>query len=385
MKLVPIVLANFKRHKVRTVLTILSIFIAFILFSYLSAIRNAFRMGISVAGADRLITRNRITLIQPLPQSYESQIEQIQGIKMATKAAWFGGIYKENEMPFPQIAVDPEEFLQVYPEFVLKPAEMQAWTTNRTGAIVGKKLAERQGFKVGQKLPLKATFNTPKGGGNLWTFDIVGIYTGATPETDESTMYFRHDYLEENRLRGQGLTGWYYLKIADPNRAEEIVRKVDQRFENSPFETKTETEKAFMRGFAEQMGNIGAIVTFILTAVFFTILVVAGNTMAQAVRERISELGVLKAIGFTDAQMLLMVLAESLLIAVVGGAIGLGLGALLIAKGGDPTRGAMPAFLMPANDLALGVLFIVLLGFVTGLLPALQAMKLNAVEALRRE
>jgi putative ABC transport system permease protein len=385
MKLVPLVLANFKRHRVRTTLTILSVLVAFVLFGYLAAIRNAFTMGFNLAGMDRLITRNRITLIQPLPQSYEAQIEQINGIADATQAAWFGGIYREGEQPFGQVAVEPEEFMAVYPEFVLDAKEKKAWIETRTGAIAGRKLAERYGWKVGDKVPIMATFMTPKTGGNLWTFDLVGIFEGANPETDVSSFYFRHDYLDENRLRGKGLTGWYYLKIKDPQRAEQIVRLVDEKFANSPYETKTETEKAFMKGFVEQMGNIGAIVTWILTAVFFTILLVAGNTMAQAVRERIGELGVLKAIGFTDTQMLLLVLAESLLIAGIGGAIGLGLGYLAVTYGGDPTKGALPMFVFPTADLVMGIAFVILLGIITGLLPALQAMRLNAVEALRRE
>lgn len=384
MKFARLVLSNFKRHKTRTILTILSILVAFVLFAYLAAIRNAFTMGVSVAGADRLITRNRISLIQPLPQSYETQIEQVDGIAMATQASWFGGIYRDNEQPFPQLAVDPDQFLVVYPEFVLTPAEKKAWIETRTGAIAGRKLAARYDWKVGDKIPIQATWNTPKSGGNLWTFDLVGIYQGATPETDESSMYFQHKYLDENRLRGDGLTGWYYLKIRDPSRSEQIVRIVDERFANSPFETKTETEKAFIKGFAEQMGNIGAIVTAILTAVFFTILLVAGNTMAQAVRERIKELGVLKAIGFTDTQMLLMVLAESLLISIAGGAIGLLLGWLAV-RGGDPTKGALPIFVFPERDLILGIVIVVVLGLITGAMPAIQAMRLNAVEALRRE
>jgi len=379
-----LILSNFKRHKTRTILTVLSIVVAFILFGYLAAIRQAFQMGVSVAGADRLVVRNRVSLIQPLPQSYEPRIEQIDGVAVATKASWFGGLYQDNQSPFGQIAVDPAEFFLIYPEYQLTPAEKDAWMKTRTGAIAGRDLAARFGWKVGDKIPLQATFNTPKDGGDSWTFDLVGIYTGATEDTEEASMYFRHDYLDENRLRGEGLTGWYNIKLKDPKYAESVVRAVDERFANSPYETRTETEKAFMQGFAEQMGNIGAIVTAILSAVFFTILLVAGNTMAQAVRERTNELGVLKAIGFTDAQMLLLVLAESLLIAVVGGAIGLGLGWLMV-KGGDPTGGALPVFNFPDAQLVRGILLVFILGIITGLLPALQAMRLNAVDALRRE
>lgn len=384
MKFALLILSNFKRHKTRTILTILSILVAFVLFAYLSAIRNGFKMGVSVAGADRLIVRNRISLIQPLPQSYEAQIEQIDGIANATQASWFGGIYRNNERAFGQIAVEPEEFLDVYPEYLIPPEGKAAWLKTRTGAIAGKKLADALKWKVGDKIPIKATYMTPKGGGSTWTFDLVAIQTGATPEVDTSSFFFRHDYLDENRLRGDGLTGWYYIKIKDPSRSEAIVKEIDARFANSPYETKTETEKAFIKGFAEQMGNIGAIVVAILTAIFFTILLVAANTMAQAVRERINELGVLKAIGFTDWQMLLLVLAESLLIAMTGGAIGLLIGHFAVNMG-DPTNGALPIFHFPPGARILGVVFVILLGLIAGAIPAIQAMRLNAVDALRRE
>ena len=384
MKFLGLVLSNFKRHKTRTILTMLSILVAFILFGYLAAIRQAFQMGVSVAGADRLVVRNRISLIQPLPQAYEARLEQIDGVAVATQASWFGGLYQNNESPFGQVAVEPDEFFLIYPEYLLTPAEKEAWLKTKTGAIAGRDLAERFGWKVGDKIPIQATYNTPKTGGDTWTFDLIGIYTGATENTEEASMYFRHDYLDENRLRGEGLTGWYNIKLKDSKLAEQVVKAIDERFANSPYETRTETEKAFMQGFAEQMGNIGAIVTAILTAVFFTILLVAGNTMAQAVRERTNELGVLKAIGFTDAQTLTMVLIESLIIAGVGGGLGMLIGWLMV-KGGDPTNGALPVFFYPTDQLIRGIVFVILLGVITGLLPALQAMRLNAVDALRRE
>ena len=215
-------------------------------------------------------------------------------------------------------------------------------------------------------------------------FDLAGVYDGANPEVDTTGFFFRHDYLEENRRYGSGMTGWYYIKIKDPKNAEAIARKIDEQFANSPAETKTETEKAFVRGFAEQMGNIGAIVVAILTAVFFTILLVVGNTMAQSVRERVSELGVLKAIGFTDAQVLSLVLVESLLISIVGGTIGIMLGWLAV-RAGDPTGGALPVFFFPPQAVIKAVVIVIAMGLVTGALPALQAMRLNPVEALRRE
>ncbi len=384
MRFALLVLSNFRRHMLRTILTIASIVVAFVLFAYLAAIRHAFEMGVSMAGADRLVVRHKVSIIQPLPMSYQAEIDRIDGVAESSQAVWFGGIYKDVRNQIPQIAVEPQKFMDIYPEFILKPDQKKAWLATRTGVVAGRKLAERFGWHVGDKIPIMATYMRPKDGGNLWTFDLVGIYDGANPETDTTQFFMRTDYVDENRTFGKGQTGWYYIKVKDPKNAESIARRIDEHFANSPAETKTETEKAFIKGFAEQMGNIGAIVTAILGAVFFTILLVAGNTMAQAVRERIGELGVLKAIGFTDLQMLGLVLVESLLISVVGGAAGLALGSLFIS-GGDPTHGALPIFLFPTADLVKGAIIVVVLGLITGIIPALQAMRLNAVEALRRE
>jgi putative ABC transport system permease protein len=383
MKYLALVFSNFRRHRLRTALTILSIAVAFILFSYLAAIRTAFSMGVSVAGADRLIVRHKVSLIQLLPQSYESDIERVDGVSDATHATWFGGVYKEPKNFFGQMPVKPEEFLRMFSELRLPPEQQQAWLKTRTGAIVGRTTAKRFGWKVGDRIPLQATIWRAKDGNPTWTFDLVGIYDG-DEGTDTSNFFFRHDYFDERRAFGTGQIGWFYIRVKDPARAEDVARRVDATFANSPYETKTETEKAFAKGFAEQAGNIAAIVMAILTAVFFTILLVAGNTMAQAVRERMSELGVLKAIGFTDVQVLLLVMAEALVIAAIGGAIGLGLGALAVS-GGDPTGGALPVFHLPPEDVVLGAAIVVVLGIVSGALPAAQAMRLNPVAALRRE
>jgi putative ABC transport system permease protein len=384
MRLAGLVLSNFKRHRLRTTLTVLSILVAFVLFGYLAAIRKAFEMGLDVAGRDRLVVRHKVSIIQTLPQSYEAEIERIDGVADATHATWFGGIYRDPKNFIAQFPVKPEEFMAMYPEFVLPPAQMDAWLKTRTGAVVGRRTAEKFGWKIGDRIPIQATIWRPKSGGNSWTFDLVGIYDGAQKETDTTLFLFRHDYFDENRVFGQGSVGWYYIRIANPERAAEIARKVDDTFANSPYETKTETEGAFVKGFAEQAGNIGKIIMAILSAVFFTILLVAGNTMAQAVRERTQELGVLKAVGFTDGQMLGLVLVESCVIALAGGLPGLALAWKLVAAG-DPTGGALPVFFFPVEDLVAGAIYVILLGIAAGALPAVQAMRLNVVDALRRE
>jgi putative ABC transport system permease protein len=383
MKFAGLVWANLKRKKIRTLLTLLSILVAFVLFGYLSAITRALAQGVDVAGADRLVVRHRVSIIQPLPETYESQMEQLPGVAEAVHATWFGGIYQEPSNFFPQLPVKPEEYLAMYPEFLLSVEDMARWLETRTGAVVGRATAERFGWKVGDRVPIQATIFTHDGGQTTWDFDIVGIYDGAEQGTDTTVFLFRWDFFDEARDWGRGQVGWYVVRVEDPREAADVAKRIDEQFANSPAETKAETEGAFVQGFAEQVGNIGAIMVAILAAVFFTILLVAGNTMAYAVRERTGELAVLKAVGFTDGQVLGLVLAEALVLACLGGFLGLGLGWVLISLG-DPTNGALPIFYFPPRSIVLGVLLVLALGLAAGILPALQAGRLRIADALRR-
>jgi len=384
MKYLHLVWSNLKRKKLRSLLTVLSILIAFVLYGYLSAIRQALNAGIDMAGADRLIVRHKVSLIQLLPVSYKGRMERVPGIDLATHATWFGGIYQDSMRNFfPQLAVVPEEYLNVYPEFQLPAEAKDAWIKTRTGAIAGRSTAQRFGWKVGDRIPIQATIWQLEKGGRTWEFDLVGIYDGAKEGTDTTQFLFRYDYFDEARGLVKGQVGWYIVRVHDPNQATEAAQRIDEQFANSSAETKAETEGAFIRGFAQQIGDIGTILRAVLSAVFFTILLVAGNTMAQSVRERTEELGVLKAMGFTNAQVLRFVLAESCALAVVGGLAGLGIAWLLISQG-DPTRGALPLFFFPKRDLVLGVFIVLALGLASGILPALQAMRLRIADALRR-
>jgi putative ABC transport system permease protein len=384
MKFARLVLSNLKRKKIRTFLTLASILVAFVLFGYLTAIRQALTAGIDVAGADRLIVRHIVSIIQLLPGSYEADIEQIAGVAEATPATWFGGIYRESRNFFPQIIVKPEEYLSLYPDFELSKEQREAWFRTRTGAIVGRTTAERFEWKVGDKIPIQATYWSHGGGQKIWEFDLVGIYDGARKGVDTTQFFFRYDYFDEARDALRGTVGWYIVKVSDPDRAGEVVKAIDEKFANSPAETKAEPEEAFVRAFSDQIGNIGAIMQAILSAVFFTILLVAGNTMAQSVRERTGELAVLKAVGFTNGQVLGLVLAEALTFAVLGGFVGLAISWLAISIGGDPTGGRLPMFFFPTRDVIVGAVFVVVLGIATGLLPALQAGRLRIAHALRR-
>jgi putative ABC transport system permease protein len=383
MKYFYLIFSSLKRKKLRTGLTILSIIVAFLLFGYLSAIRQAFAAGVEVAGADRLIVRHKVSIIQLLPQSYESRIEQIEGVDNAAHSTWFGGIYQEPRNFFAQMPIVPEELFDIYPEFILSEEQKQVWLATRSGAIAGRGLVERFGWKLGDRIPINATIWSKKDGGRTWEFDLVGIYDGAEKGTDTSQFFFRYDFFDETRAFGEGLVGWYTVRVEDPDAAAEVAAAIDAEFANSPQETKSEPEGAFIQGFANQIGNIGFIIMSIMSAVFFTILLVAGNTMAYTVRERTGELAVLKAIGFTNRGVLSLVLGESLALTLVGGATGLGLSWLLVSMG-DPTQGSLPVFYIPTRDIFLGVLLIAATALVAGILPALQAQKLQIADALRR-
>ncbi|MDX2185813.1 MAG: FtsX-like permease family protein [Opitutaceae bacterium] len=383
MKFLALVLGNLRRKKLRTALTVLSILVAFLLYGLLCVVREALTAGVSMAGADRLVTRHRVSIIQLLPQSYTARMERIPGVAAVAHQTWFGGIYQDPKNFFPNMPVDPARFMDMFPEFRLTDEEKKAWLSTRTGAVVGRTTADRFGWKLGDTVPLQSPiWGTPKGD-TIWNFQIVGIYEGAKKNTDASQLFFRYDYFDEARQYGRGEVGWYTIRIEDPDKAAEVAAAIDAEFSNSPAETKTEPEGAFAQGFAQQVGNIGAIMLGIQSAVFFTILLVAGNTMAQAIRERTNEIGVLKAIGFRNGTILGLVLAESCTIAALGGLAGLGL-CWVMTLGGSPAPAVLPVFYFPPANLLIGVLMVVGLGLVAGAFPAWQATRLRVADALRR-
>lgn len=380
MKYLPLLWKNIWRKKFRTFVTMAAVFVAFVLFGLLMALRMAFTMGIDVAGADRLVLIHKVSLIQPLPQSYQARLQSVAGVEAVTHSSWFGGSYQNTPNAFATIVVEPEPFMKMYPEYELPPEQMTAWLNDRQGAVVGRVIADRYGWKIGDRVPIAADIWRPKVG-NTWEFNIVGIYDGAEG-TDRTQFFFRYDYFDENRGFGTGTVGWYIVKISNPDQAVELSQRFDDMFANSPAETKTTTEKGFLDSFAKQIGDVGAIFTAIIVAALFNILMVAAIVMAQSVRERTSELAVLKTLGFTDAGVLVMILIESLFIAGLGGGLGLLTSWAIVAQG-DPT-GFLPIFVLPPRDLLIGVGAIVSLGLLAGLLPALNAQRLKIVDALRR-
>jgi putative ABC transport system permease protein len=378
MKYMPLIMANLFRKKLRTTLTIGSFAVSLFLFGLLVVVRGAFSQGIDVAGADRLDVINKVSIIQPLPYSYRDQILRMPGVKAITFDEWFGGVYQDERNFFPQFAIDPDNQRVVYPEFVIPDDQWKAFLDDREGAIAGAGIAKKYGWKVGDRIPIKGAIYP----GN-WEFNIRGIYTGSRDNDDLTQFWFQYKYLDERRQYGKGLIGWYVVKLNGPDDATHVAKTIDLTFANSPYETKTETEKALASDFAKQFGNIEFLIVSIGAVVFFTLLLVTGNTMAIAVRERIGELAVLKAVGFSDRFVMFFVLGESLLIAAIGGVLGLGL-CKLFTLGGDPTHGFLPFFYLPATAILLGIAIAFAVGILAGILPATTAMRLRVVDALRR-
>jgi putative ABC transport system permease protein len=379
MKFLPLLFANLRRRKIRTVLTIGSFGVAMFLFGILGSIHYGFRQGIDIAGADRLVVIGRTSMMQPLPITYLSRLTRVPGVRDAAHATWFGGVYQDARNFFPQFVIVPEDWRRMYPEYVVDPAQWSGFLSDRQGCVIGAKLAQRFGWAVGSRIPLKAPGYL---GGGSWEFNVRAIYRGTRQGDDETQLWLRHDYFYEKAPQyWQGIVGWYVVRVARADQALSVARAIDAEFGNSASETRTQTESAFAAGFVQQMGNIEFLLLAIGGVVFFTLLLVTGNTMAIAVRERTGELAVLKAIGFSDRFVLGLVLAESLLIAAIGGALGLWLAHAVTQQ--DITSGLILLYLPPVA-LAGGAAFAIGTGVLAGLLPAVGAMRLNVASALRR-
>jgi putative ABC transport system permease protein len=384
MKYLYLVWKNLWRKKTRAAFTLLSIVMAFALFGLLWAVRAAFSGGVDLTGVDRLVMVHKVSLIQPLPFAYQGRIRATAGVKDVTHASWFGGYYQNEKNFFPQFPVEPESYLRMFPELLIDPDQVQAWLRDREGAIVGRATATQFGFQVGDRVPI---IGSPwrRADGKPWEFNVVGIYDGKEQGTDTTPLLFRYDYFDEARGQGgRGLVGWYTIRIDDPERAASIAQAIDANFENSQAETKTSTERAFAQGFANQIGNIGAIVQAISAAVFFIILLVAANTMAQSVRERTNEIAVLKTLGFGPIRVLLLVLGESFFMALVGAGSGLAFAWVLVGGVGQALKQFFPIFYLPQDAVVIGLAVALGMGAVAGLVPALQAMRLPIAAALRR-
>jgi putative ABC transport system permease protein len=376
------VVANLFRKKTRTILTLLSVTTAFLLFGLLQSLSHVFNAGADFVGATRLVTQARVSFTQPLPVGMLPKLEAVPGVARVTYSQWFGGVWQTNTQVF-TFAVDAPSYHDVYPEWVMPEDQWKAFTATRTAMLAGRLLADQYGWKVGQKIPLSSNIYPQKNGSKSWEFDLVGIYDGKDENWKKQTnaVFINHDYFDEATLFGKDRTNFFIIKLAPGASGEAVSKTIDGMFENSPDETKTQTEKEFNLGFVKQIGDIGLMVRWILFAVFFTLLLVVGNTMAQSVRERVPELAVLKTLGFSDTDVLGLVLAEAGALCVAGGLLGLTLASV---AGGMVEKATGGQFQLPVDAFvwSVGIAAILLMSIAVGLLPALRAQRLKIVDAL---
>lgn len=382
MKYFSLVWAQLFRSRTRTLLTLLSVVAAFLLFGMLDSVRVAFSSGGSVEGANRLVTASRLSITQSLPIRLEAQIRQVSGVRDVTYGMWFGGIYQDPKNFFPNFSVAPNYF-DVYRELQIDPAQLQDWQQTRTGAIVGETLAKQFGWQVGDTIPLQATI-FPRGGSNDWPLELKGIYRSkdrALAANEERQLMMNWKYFDESNDYIKNQVSWYTVTLDNPEQSSRVAQAIDAISANSDHETKTQTESAFQQAFVKQFADIGMIVTSIMGAVFFTLLLLTGNTMAQAVRERVPELATLKTLGFKDSTVLTLVMVESVLLIGLGGLLGMGLAALILPAISPKSMGMLPPH-VPTPTWLVGIVLIVVIGIVVGLLPALRAKRLKIVDAL---
>jgi putative ABC transport system permease protein len=383
-KYLPLLAASLRRKRLRTFFTIASILVAFLLFGLAESLRFALQSGVEVAGADRLFTMHKVSFTQLLPASYENRIKAVDGVVALTPQTWFGAWFQDERNQIPTFPTKPEAFLRVYPEIRVPEDQRVAWLADRSGVLVGRSVADMFGWQVGDAVPLQSAIWRRSDGSQTWEVTVRAIYDLQTGG-DTRQIVMHQDYFEEARQQGKGLVGWYLVRVADVDRAPAIARQIDALFANSPYETKTSSERAMAQSFVNQIGNVGAILSAIVAAVFFTMLLVTANTMAQSVRERTNELGVLKTLGFSNRGVLGLVLGESVLVTTLGGLAGMLLAWWLGVQFEPVLDQYLPGFRVPFAAFVQAVVFMVALGVVAGAAPAWQAMRLQIVEALRRE
>lgn len=384
MKYLHLIWAALFRRKLRTFLTLVSIVTAFLLFGLLDAVRVGFdQAGQSANGAQRLQTGAKLSFIQLLPMSLGARIAQIDGVKNTTFANWFGGAYQKPENQVFSFAVAPN-YLDIYPEMEVSAEARKAFAETKDGALVGEGLAKRYGWKVGDQVPMQSTIFPDKNGSQNWPFKIVGLIHVSDKKTGawfDQMFLLNWKYFDDTTPWNQGKVGWYVTRVADVNQADRIAKTIDQISANSDHETRTLTEQAATAAWMKQLADINLIVTSIMGAVFFTLLLLAGNTMMQAVRERTSEIAVLKTLGFSGYSVLGMVLAEAVLL-LLGGCVGLGLASVVGPAVGAASGGTLNLPAAGAASWAIGVALMLVFGLLVGALPGLNAMRLNITDAL---
>lgn len=379
-----LILKNLTRKKLRLFLTCFAIFIAFLIFGAVTALKGSLDSGIEMSADNRLVVVHKTNFTISLPYAYVNKTKAIEGVKDVTHANWFGGFYQEPAKQIVAMAVEPTSYFKVYSELVLDEQQKQRWFNNQTGMLVGERLAKIYGWKVGDRVPISSNIFSHKDGGHTWEFVVDGIFTAQEKQTDTGYMIFHYKYFKETQTFGGDSVGWLVLTTESSDLNESVAKAIDTEFANSQAETETSTEKAFNKAFLEQIGNIGLIIFGVVFMAFFTILIVVGNTMVLAVRERTNEIAVLKTLGFTSMRIFKMILIESMLLSFVGGLLGLGASYIIVVGASEAMARFLPNLIISQAIVMQAIGYMFLLGFVTGIIPATNALRLNIVTAFNR-
>ncbi len=376
---------NLFRKTLRTILMLVAIMIAFLVYGLLGSFDKLWNSGEDLAAADRLITVNRINFTVSMPYAYINRVRALEGVKNATWANWFGGYYQEGRNQIQTFAVDPETYLEAYPELLLPDDQRADFLNDRSSIIVGEPIANQFGWELGQTIPLKSNIFSNVDGGDTWQFRIAGIFTGEEAQTQTNYAVFHWENFNESITFGQDLIGWMIINTTSPDVNDQVATSVDEQFANSSAETETSTEAAFSKAFIAQIGNISLMVRSIMAAGFLTILMIVGTTMVMTIRERTKEIAVLKTIGFAPARIFRLVVGETLLLVVIGGVIGLGFSWLFVKGLGASMEAFLPGYVMTWDVALAAVAIMIGLGLVTGFFPAFNAMRTNIAEAMGKE
>ncbi|WP_417461500.1 ABC transporter permease [Kordiimonas sp.] len=380
-----LVFKNLTRKPLRFFLTVFSIFIAFMIYGTLTAFETAFNAGVELSADDRLVSVNKINFTQPLPISYVRRVQSVEGVEAVVHMNWFGGYYQDPQKQIIAMAVDPDNLIPVYgKDLVLEEEQLQAWQRNRQGLMVGRAVAEQHGWKVGDRIPLNSNIFSQHDGSTAWEFDIEAVYTGRDPQVDTNSVYLHYEYFNETQSFGGDMIGWMGILTADPQQNERIIKEIDEMFANSPYETETVPEKVFNKGFIEQLGNISLIIGSVVFMAFFIILVIVGFSMVLSIRERTGEIGVMKTLGFQSGRIFKMVLMESMLLVFIGGALGLWVATGILGFLNNLPQFPVPDIILKPHLLLQAVGIMVFLGFITGIIPAVNALRLNIITALSK-
>lgn len=376
---------NLFRKKLRAILLTLSILIAFLIFGVLGAFYNVWTSGSQLAADNRLVTVNRINFTVSMPYAYWGRVQSVEGVEAVTIANWFGGYYQEPTRQVQTFAVDPETYLEVYPELAFEPDQREAFINNRTCLAVGEDIADFYGWSVGDRIPLFSNIWQKGDGSSSWEFDICAIFDGETDDYPANYAMFHYEYYNEDLAFNQDQIGWMVIETTDASINDQVANAIDALFANSPAETETATEAAFSEGFANQFGNIALILLFVVGSAFTTILIIVGFTMVTAINERTGEIAVMKTLGFPAPRIFRMVLSESVLLALVGGLLGLGAAWGMVSAVAPGLSAFLPGLSLPGSVFAIGVGLAVLLGLLTGIVPAINAQRVKIVTALGKQ